>query len=46
LWERALAPLGLKLLAQVIDHARTHASLPAQPQDERFATLAPRLPPA
>ncbi|ABD07563.1 Formyl transferase-like [Rhodopseudomonas palustris HaA2] len=42
LWERVLAPLGIKLLAQVIDHARTHAELPAQPQDERFATRAPR----
>ena len=44
LWERALAPLGLRLLAQVIDYARTHKSLPAKPQDEQFATLAPKLP--
>jgi len=43
LWERALAPLGLRLLAQSIDHARMHDSLPAEPQDERFATHAPRL---
>lgn len=43
LWERALAPLGLKLLAQVIDHARAAGSLPSKPQDEQFATLAPKL---
>jgi methionyl-tRNA formyltransferase len=44
LWERALAPLGQKLLGEVIDYAKTHNSLPAQPQDEQFATLAPKLP--
>ena len=44
LWERALAPLGQKLLGQVIDYAKTHNSLPAKPQDEQFATLAPSLP--
>ncbi|BEV46443.1 formyltransferase family protein [Afipia carboxidovorans] len=43
LWERALAPLGLKLMARVIDHAKTFGSLPAKPQDERFATRAPRI---
>jgi methionyl-tRNA formyltransferase len=43
LWERALAPLGLKLLGQVIDYAKTHDGLPATPQDEQFATLAPAL---
>jgi len=43
LWERALAPLGLKLLAQVIDQARRDGRLPAKPQDEQFATQAPRL---
>src|SRR6476619_7374648 len=43
LWERALAPLGLRLLAEVIDNAKTHKSLPAKPQDEQFATLAPNL---
>ncbi|RZN30556.1 formyltransferase family protein [Bradyrhizobium sp. Leo121] len=46
LWERALAPLGLRLLAEVIDHARAHGSLPAKPQDEQFATKAPSLPDA
>src|SRR6201998_1248613 len=33
LWERALVPLGLKLLARVIDYAKTHKTLPAKPQD-------------
>jgi methionyl-tRNA formyltransferase len=45
LWERALAPLGQKLLGQVIDYAKTHHSLPARPQDEQFATKAPALVP-
>ena len=44
LWERALAPLGLRLLGEVIDYASTHTSLPAKPQDEQFATQAPSLP--
>ncbi len=43
LWERALAPLGQKLLAEVIEYAKAHGSLPAKPQDEQFATLAPGL---
>jgi len=43
LWERALAPLGQRLLAEVIDHARAHKTLPAKPQDEQFATKAPSL---
>jgi methionyl-tRNA formyltransferase len=43
LWERALAPLGLRLLGEVIDYARAHDSLPAKPQDEQFATKAPSL---
>jgi methionyl-tRNA formyltransferase len=45
LWERALAPLGLRLLAEVIDYAKAHGSLPAKPQDEQFATRAPSLVP-
>jgi methionyl-tRNA formyltransferase len=44
LWERALAPLGQKLLGEVIDYAKTHKTLPATPQDEQFATLAPKFP--
>jgi methionyl-tRNA formyltransferase len=43
LWERALAPLGQKLLGEVIDYAKVHNSLPAKPQDEQFATQAPSL---
>ena len=43
LWERALAPLGLKLLADVIDYVKVHKALPAKVQDEQFATSAPSL---
>jgi methionyl-tRNA formyltransferase len=46
LWERALAPLGQKLLGEVIDYAKAHKALPAKPQDEQFATQAPSLTPA
>ena len=45
LWERVLAPLGLTLLARVIDYAKTYNELPAKPQDEQFATKAPSLTP-
>jgi len=44
LWERALAPLGQKLLGEVVDYAKAHGSLPAKPQNEEFATKAPGLP--
>jgi methionyl-tRNA formyltransferase len=44
LWERALAPLGQRLLGEVIEHAKTHTTLPSKPQDEQFATKAPSLP--
>lgn len=40
LWERALAPMGIALLAKVVHHARTEGVLPAFPQDQRFATQA------
>ena len=43
LWERALAPLGQKLLGEVVDYAKTHKALPGRPQDEQFATQAPSL---
>ena len=43
LWERALAPLGIRLLTEVVARASATGSLPAQPQDEQFATLAPKL---
>jgi methionyl-tRNA formyltransferase len=40
LWERALAPMGIALLAKVVHHARVEGVLPAFPQDQRFATQA------
>jgi methionyl-tRNA formyltransferase len=43
LWERALAPMGLALLAQVVQHARQHGEVPAAQQDQRFATRAPMI---
>ncbi|MET0682933.1 MAG: formyltransferase family protein [Casimicrobiaceae bacterium] len=43
LWERALAPIGFELLAKVVRHARQHGSVPAKPQDARFATKAPMI---
>src|SRR6188508_2209780 len=43
LWERALAPMGLELLGRVVRHARDHGTLPAKPQDARFATRAPMI---
>ena len=45
LWERALAPLGQRLLAEVIDYGKIYGTLPAKPQDEQFATKAPALAP-
>ena len=43
LWERALAPMGIELLARVVRHAREHGQLPAHAQDPRFATQAPMI---
>lgn len=43
LWERALAPMGLRLLTQVLRHAAEHGALPAYRQDEQFATRAPMI---
>ncbi len=43
LWERALAPMGLDLLARVVRHAHEHGALPAHAQDPRFATRAPMI---
>ena len=43
LWERALAPMGLRLLGEVISNAAKTGSLPARPQDEQFATRAPMI---
>lgn len=45
LWERALAPLGIDLMRQVVRQAAATGSLPAKPQDEQFATRAPSLTP-
>jgi methionyl-tRNA formyltransferase len=43
LWERSLAPMGLKLLCDVVAHARDFDKLPARTQDETFATKAPMI---
>ena len=43
LWERSLAPMGLKLLCDVVSHARDFDKLPASVQDESFATKAPMI---
>jgi methionyl-tRNA formyltransferase len=43
LWERSLAPMGLKLLCDVVAHARDFDKLPASAQDESFATRAPMI---
>ena len=43
LWERALAPMGLALLSKVVHAARLQGSVPAYPQDPRFATKAPMI---
>lgn len=45
LWRRALAPMGLRLLMQVVDEIDRTGSAPAHPQDERAATQAPALDP-
>ena len=44
LWERALAPMGIRLLAQVVADASVSGVLQAEAQDEQFATQAPKLP--
>jgi methionyl-tRNA formyltransferase len=43
LWERSLAPMGLRLLCEVVAHARDADELPARQQDEGFATKAPMI---
>jgi glycine cleavage system regulatory protein/folate-dependent phosphoribosylglycinamide formyltransferase PurN len=43
LWERELAPMGFRLLAQVVREARDTGRLAARTQDPRFATRAPML---
>jgi methionyl-tRNA formyltransferase len=44
LWRRALAPMGLRLLMQVIDQVAERGYADAKPQDEKAATDAPALP--
>lgn len=43
LWERALAPLGIRLLVQTVVDAAVSGRLEARAQDEQFATRAPKL---
>lgn len=43
LWERALAPMGLDLLARVVRETAASGKLRATPQDEQFATRAPMI---
>ena len=43
LWERALAPMGLSLLRRVVREARVNGCIPAEQQDQRFATRAPMI---
>ena len=35
--------MGLRLMTEVVRHAAREGSLPARPQDETFATQAPRI---
>jgi len=43
LWERSLAPMGLRLLGEVVAYAAKTGTLPARAQDEQFATRAPMI---
>ena len=43
LWERALAPMGLRLLTEVVVKAAQTGVIPATQQQEEFATKAPVL---
>ncbi len=43
LWRRALTPIGLKLARDILAHVRDHGSAPSHPQDETFATQAPKI---
>jgi methionyl-tRNA formyltransferase len=43
LWRRALAPLGLRLLMEVVDHIDRHGFAPGWKQDPRAVTYAPAL---
>lgn len=43
LWRRELAPMGLRLLAQVVEEIERTGTCRADPQDPRFITLAPPI---
>jgi methionyl-tRNA formyltransferase len=43
LWRRALGPMGLRLLTQVVEHIEKHGEAPAWEQDPKAATYAPAL---
>lgn len=43
LWRRELAPMGLRLLAQVVDEIAETGACRADPQDPRFVTMAPPI---
>ena len=43
LWRRALAPIGLKLLAQVLEYVDIFGVAEAREQDEKAVTYAPAL---
>ena len=43
LWRRALAPMGLRLLTQVVEHIDRHGSAEAREQDQKAVTYAPAL---
>ncbi len=43
LWERELAPMGLRLLLEVVQHARDKGVLPSKTQNAAYATRAPRV---
>lgn len=43
LWRRALAPIGLRLLTEVVDTIDRHGRCDARPQDPHAVTYAPSL---
>src|SRR5690606_1434928 len=43
LWRRDLAPMGLRLLTEVADEAAKTGKVGGVDQDEKLATLAPRI---
>jgi methionyl-tRNA formyltransferase len=43
LWRRALAPMGLRLLMQVVEHIDRHGRAEAHAQDPKAVTYAPAI---